>query len=250
MRGRTVATLLASLGLSLLAGCGPEETPQLSPSVSPSAPTDTPTRPADPEELLALAMENTWKAPSKRLSGTVVIAAAGQTKAFDYVYVGSLAHGTQTDAAPEGNSAMEVVKIGDDVYIRTDAVYWQWYVPLEQLKFVVGKWVKARYEDYPSTVPGASTTVTPPRREVTRVGTDTVGGTEVVVLSDGAGSRYLVDEDGPYLLRFAGVQDTPIGTAAVDIEFSQIGAVTEVIAAPGGEIVDLYNLPKEAKGGH
>jgi hypothetical protein len=244
MRG--VGLLGALLLAAALAACGPDEPPAPPPSPEPTQQASS-EPPASPAELLALATQNTWGAASKRVTGTVELAAAGQTKTFDYVLVGELARGTQTDVAPVGSSVMEVVKIGDDVYIKTGEPFWQWYVSLAHLQFVVGKWVKARYEDYPSTVPVATELTPSPRTGVTEAGTDVVHGTPVVVLTDGDGNRYFVD-DYPYLLRFEGSQATEVGAAEIVVEFSQLDSVADVIAAPTGEIVDLYHLPTYATG--
>jgi hypothetical protein len=241
--------MLAVVAALALASCGPEEPPP-PPPTSPS-PSDSPppSRPASPAQLLAQAAANTWAAPSKRVQGSVTLAGAGQAKTFDYVLVGSLAKGTQTETAPGLTSVVQVIKIGDDIYILADEPFWQWYVPLEQLRNVVGKWVKARYDDYPSTVPVSSYSTPAAVGDVTVDGTDTVGGTPVSVLLDARRNRYFVSQDGePFLLRFEGTQATEVGEATIAIEFSQLGAVADVIVAPTAEIVDLYALPTIAVG--
>jgi hypothetical protein len=227
-----------------LVACGREAGPAPasgSASTATMATTATPVATRSPQALLQQALRNSLDAPSKRLVGKASVSVA--TQEFEIVFVGPDAKGKQVSRALGQESVVEFVRVGESLYIHAAEAYWQAYVGLQRLATVSGVWVRVP-ADHPNhtslLVIDDGNGVVQPAGAVTQVGTDTIDGQSAVVLSDGAGGRFLVAAEGtPYLLRVEGTKKTEAGNARVEATFSDFGSVTAVITAPSGKVVDL-----------
>ena len=231
---RTTPLAAVALIVALTAcspGGGTPETPT-TPAGSPS-----PSVVADPDELLQLAVRNMLDASSKRLIGTAAISVS--TQEFEIVFVDDAAKGSKVERATDVDvvSTVEFVKVDGSLYILAGEPYWQWYVNLEDRFLVVDHWVKV-----PADHPDHSALLILNDQLWTPVGelTQEDGDDGALVLVDEAGNRFTISTgETPYLTRVQASQDTEIGVGTTDIAFSDFDAITEVITAPPGDVVEL-----------
>jgi hypothetical protein len=225
-------SLAAALALT---ACGPGNPPP-APADQPTT-TPTPTPIVEPDVYLDQAIKMTLDAPSKRIVGEA--GAGGHGVEFDITFVGDTAKGTKISTAPGISMTTEFIRVGADLFIKANEHYWQTHYNLEVLKYLVNTWVRVPADDtsYSELLVLDVDEQAQPVGTVTEVGTDTVNGTPVVVLTDGRGFKFFVATEGePYLLRFEGSQASPIGLATVTVTFSEFGAASTPIAPPSGPI--------------
>ena len=220
-----------------LGGCAPGGG-TTDPSTSPTAGSGSVAQDIAPADLLKLAVRNTLDADSKRLTGTAQVSIV--SKEFEVVFVGSDAKGHQVTRSSGIESPVDFVRVGERLYILADEHYWQAYVNLEELVSVTNVWasVPADHPDHSAllVLTGTDDALWQPTGQLTAE----AGGEGTTVLTDEAGTRFTVGSgDTPYLLRVEATQDSEAGPATIDVSFSDFDAITDVISAPPGPIVEL-----------
>jgi hypothetical protein len=229
------------LACPALVACSPSSPPPDPGQSATTSPSPSPTVDLPPEQLLKRAIINTRDAPSKRVTGEASVPFLASAE-FDIIFVGDDAKGTQNQSAPGISTTTEFVRVGDSLYILATEHYWQSYVNLEFLAQISNKWVRvpADHPDHSALLIIEEDGFMEGVGAVTEAGTDTIDGTAVVVLEDAEENVFFVAAEGePYLLRFAGTKTQEGITVRVVVNFSEFGEITETIAVPQGEIIDL-----------
>jgi hypothetical protein len=240
MRGRPVVTaVIAAMVMLQLAGCGDAAPNGGATSEQSSTATVSPTPTGNglelmsADEILARSIAALEAAPSYRMEVTARLALF--TTEMDVVYVGSDAKGSQSAMG----ESVEFVRVGKYLYVKGTAGYWSTKVSLSQVSSFSGKWVKvdATNEAHGGVVPSIDRYVS---SDVTKTGSGTIDGQPVVILSNtGGDSIHIITQGEPYPLRVEGVESTDTGEVRVVIDLSDFGEVTETIAPPSGEIIDI-----------
>ena len=247
LRFRLVATLVAISALSLVVACTAP-----GPQPEPSSQTTTATAVPEPGDRLREAVRNTLEAESFRLVSDATIAAADGRQLTEVVFVRGDAQGTQHSTAPNYDSVVDFIRVGDSTYVKTGELYYHWIFPLELLQYVVDRWVVFGADDPNHAALFIIDGTDEPwdTEGVNQVGTDTVDGTPVLVYENADGNRLAITAEGvPYLLRVEAAQVTEEGEVEVVLTFSEIGTVSETIAVPPGPIFNpLTDFPEEARG--
>ena len=223
---------------ALLAGC----------ATATPTPTPTSTGPADngvsalaPADMLAKTQAALAAAKSYHVVGTLT--ESGQKVGFDLRFSGKDVTGT-IDA---GVFKLEVIGVGNDVYLKAPDAFWSSQIPAAQastfLALIKGKYVKvdsnnATYAELSQSFkPENMVKPTPP---LTKGDTKTIDGQPAVAIVDKTGGKvYIATTGEPVPLS---IEDNPASGTNGSIQFKEYNLPVLITAPAAGDVFDLKAL--------
>lgn len=192
-----------------------------------------------PAEIVSAAQKAAEEAKSVHVTGSV--SSAGTKLAINLkILQGTGAEGTIS----EGPLSFDLIRVGDSVYLKGSAAFYEHFAGGEAAKLLQGRWLKApatRGEFAPlgslTDIPQLLTTVIGQHGSLQKRGTSTVDGKKVVAVRDAntGGVLYVATTGKPYP-----IQLTKTGGTGGKVTFESWGAPVS-IAAPSDSI-DIEKL--------
>ena len=229
MRARLVLVPIA-LAAALVAGCNTKSDE----ATTPPAASDNGVASLTADEILARATTALNSAQSFKAKGEIT--SDGNKVGIDMQFSGKDFKGNMSGEGMQ----FEIIKVGNDVYLKAPDEVWQTLLPPAALALIKGKYLKvdASNPQFGSLASSFDTSeILKPEGTVTKGEAKVVNGVPTIALVDGeAGTLYIATQGEPYPIRLEG----KAGEGAVD--FSEFNASATVAAPPAGEVFDLKSI--------
>jgi hypothetical protein len=215
---------------ALLAGCATTTPP------APAA-TDNGVSALTAQEILDKAQEALAAAKSFHVKGGAT--ESGKALAIDMTLAGADFKGTIT----VDGQAIELIKIGTDLYMKAPDEFWKGQLPAGQSDAIL-LLLKGKYVKVSATAPGFSEMANladpkgflDPSGTVTKGSPKDINGQPTIALTDTDGSLYVATTGKPYPIRIEGSE------AGQSLDFSDFDATVKIEAPPASQVFDLQGL--------